>query len=82
MTDIDQRRQLQQPPGRHGIETTSSIRRRSTLCKIKYGLEYGGVRLTGADRMALADADQVDGSLELPQERLNQRRFADPWAPR
>ena len=65
MIDIDQRRQLQQPSRRHRVETTQHLRGRWPLCKIKYRLKYRSVGLTGTDGMALSDAQQVDGPVEL-----------------
>src|SRR5687768_10470634 len=77
MININQCRQLQQPPWRDGIETTQSLLGGGPLCKIKYRLKHRGVGLTGANGMALSDADQLHGSPEPGQERLHNRRLTN-----
>ena len=77
MIDIDKRRQLQQPPGRQGIETKQNLRGRRSLGKIKYRLKHRGVRLTSANGMALTDTDEFHGPVKPGQERLDNCRLAN-----
>lgn len=77
MLDIDQRRQLQQPPRRNRIETTQNLSGRRAFGEIKDRIKYRGVGLTSADGMALANAQQLDGPIEAGQERLHNRRLAN-----